>query len=85
MQRENLCHYGFINELWVVNLPAEEVPSELLEPANFASDGMQKKDWLALVAVHSDLLLLSATFHICARYGSDKTDRWLLALRNYHV
>ncbi|KAF9680420.1 hypothetical protein SADUNF_Sadunf06G0119400 [Salix dunnii] len=56
-EKENLCLYGFPNEQWEVNLPAEEVPPELPEPAlgiNFARDGMQEKDWLSLVAVHSD-------------------------------
>ncbi|XP_073278461.1 PHD finger protein ALFIN-LIKE 5-like [Primulina huaijiensis] len=77
-EKENLCLYGFPNELWEVNLPAEEVPPELPEPAlgiNFARDGMQEKDWLALVAVHSDAWLLSVTFYIGARYGFDKADR----------
>ncbi|KAE8674174.1 ABC transporter G family member 16-like [Hibiscus syriacus] len=31
--RENLCLYGFPSEQWEVNLPAEEVPPELPEPA----------------------------------------------------
>uniref|UniRef100_M4CB14 PHD finger protein ALFIN-LIKE n=1 Tax=Brassica campestris TaxID=3711 RepID=M4CB14_BRACM len=55
-EKENLCLYGHPNESWEVNLPAEEVPPELPEPAlgiNFARDGMQRKDWLSLVAVHS--------------------------------
>lgn len=53
VEKENLCLYGFQNETWEVNLPVEEVPPELLEPAlvtNHARDGMQKKDWLSLVA-----------------------------------
>ncbi|CAA0829313.1 PHD finger protein ALFIN-LIKE 5 [Striga hermonthica] len=61
-----------------VNLPAEEVPPELPEPAlgiNFARDGMQEKDWLALVAVHSDAWLLSVAFYFGARFGFDKADR----------
>ncbi|KAI5388299.1 hypothetical protein KIW84_074113 [Lathyrus oleraceus] len=55
--KENLCLYGFPSEQWEVNLPAEEVPPELPEPVlgiNFARDGMQEKDWMSLVAVHSD-------------------------------
>ncbi|KAM7259112.1 hypothetical protein ACFE04_014853 [Oxalis oulophora] len=77
-EKENLCLYGFPNELWEVNLPAEEVPPELPEPAlgiNFARDGMQDKDWLSLVAVHSDAWLLSVSFYFGARFGFDKTDR----------
>ncbi|KAL5975040.1 phytoene dehydrogenase AL-1 [Asimina triloba] len=49
--KENLCLYGHPNDTWEVNLPAEEVPPELPEPAlgiNFARDGMLRKDWLSL-------------------------------------
>ncbi|KAI3881926.1 hypothetical protein MKW92_020718 [Papaver armeniacum] len=77
-EKENLCLYGFPSELWEVNLPAEEVPPELPEPAlgiNFARDGMQEKDWLALVAVHSDAWLLAVAFYFGARFGFDKNER----------
>ncbi|GAB2291865.1 PHD finger protein ALFIN-LIKE 4 [Dionaea muscipula] len=76
--KENLCLYGFPNEQWEVNLPAEEVPPELPEPAlgiNFARDGMQSKDWLSLVAVHSDAWLLAVAFYFGARFVFDKADR----------
>ncbi|PIA43048.1 hypothetical protein AQUCO_02000476v1 [Aquilegia coerulea] len=77
-EKENLCLYGFPSEQWEVNLPAEEVPPEIPEPAlgiNFARNGMKKKDWLALVAVHSDAWLLAVAFYFGARFGFDKTDR----------
>ncbi|XP_050215934.1 PHD finger protein ALFIN-LIKE 4-like [Mercurialis annua] len=77
-EKENLCLYGFPSEQWEVNLPAEEVPPELPEPAlgiNFARDGMQDKDWLSLVAVHSDAWLLGVSFYFGARFGFDKADR----------
>ncbi|XP_051148601.1 PHD finger protein ALFIN-LIKE 4-like [Andrographis paniculata] len=77
-EKENLCLYGFPNEEWEVNLPAEEVPPEIPEPAlgiNFARDGMQEKDWLTLVAVHSDAWLLSVAFYFGARFGFNKADR----------
>ncbi|KAK9826041.1 hypothetical protein WJX74_007354 [Apatococcus lobatus] len=64
-ERENLCLYGETDGSWVVDLPAEEVPPELPEPClgiNFARDGMQRSDWLALVAVHSDAWLYSVAF-----------------------
>ncbi|XP_068335267.1 PHD finger protein ALFIN-LIKE 4-like [Pyrus communis] len=76
--KENLCLYGFPNEEWEVNLPADEVPPELPEPAlgiNFARDGMQERDWLSLVAVHSDAWLLSVALYFGARFGFDKTER----------
>lgn len=78
VEKENLCLYGFPSEQWEVNLPAEEVPPELPEPAlgiNFARDGMEENDWLALVAVHSDAWLLSVAFYFGARFGFDKADR----------
>ncbi|RYQ88915.1 hypothetical protein Ahy_B09g095825 isoform G [Arachis hypogaea] len=71
-EKENLCLYGFPSEQWEVNLPAEEVPPELPEPVlgiNFARDGMQEKDWLSLVAVHSDAWLLAIAFYFGARFG----------------
>lgn len=77
-EKENLCLYGLLNENWEVNLPVEEVPPEIPEPVlgiNFARDGMQEKDWLALVAVHSDTWLLSLAFYFGARFGFDKADR----------
>ena len=67
------------DERWEVNLPAEEVPQELQEPAlgiNFARDGMQEKDWLSLVVVHSDAWLLAVAFYFGARFGFDKADRY---------
>ncbi|KAE8682619.1 PHD finger protein ALFIN-LIKE 5 [Hibiscus syriacus] len=76
-EKENLCLYGFPTEQWEVNLPAEEVPPEIPEPVlgiNFARDGMQEKDWLSLVAVHSDAWLLSVAFYFGARFGFDKSD-----------
>ncbi|XP_061357274.1 PHD finger protein Alfin1 isoform X1 [Gastrolobium bilobum] len=77
-EKENLCLYGFPNETWEVNLPVEEVPPELPEPAlgiNFARDGMQEKDWLSLVAVHSDSWLLAVAFYFGARFGFGKNER----------
>ncbi|KAL5572412.1 hypothetical protein UlMin_022009 [Ulmus minor] len=77
-EKENLCLYGFPDEKWEVNLPAEEVPPELPEPAlgiNFARDGMKMGDWLSLVAVHSDAWLISVAFYYGARFLFDKSDR----------
>lgn len=58
---------------WSVDLPAEEVPPELPEPClgiNFARDGMNKRDWLALVAVHSDSWLNAVAFYYGAKLDS---------------
>ncbi|KAI4385651.1 hypothetical protein MLD38_003647 [Melastoma candidum] len=77
-EKENLCLYGHTNESWEVALPAEEVPPELPEPAlgiNFARDGMKRKDWLSLVAVHSDCWLLSVAFYFGARLNRNDRKR----------
>lgn len=69
-EKENLCLYGEREGTWIVALPAEEVPPELPEPClgiNFARDGMARKDWLALVAVHSDAWLVSVAFFYAVR------------------
>lgn len=74
-EKENLCFYGHPNETWEVGLPAEEVPPELPEPAlgiNFARDGMKRKDWLSLVAVHTDSWLLSVAFYFGARLNRNE-------------
>ncbi|BDA44501.1 g10002 [Coccomyxa elongata] len=76
--RENLCLYGNPDSTWEVDLPAEEVPPEMPEPAlgiNFARDGMQKKDWLSLVAVHSDTWLLAVAFYNGARLNREGRER----------
>ncbi|KAF6139649.1 hypothetical protein GIB67_033653 [Kingdonia uniflora] len=81
--KENLCLYGLPNESWEVNLPAEEVPAEIPEPAlgiNFARDGMDRGDWLSLVAVHSDVWLCSVAFYFGARCAFDKDTRKKLFL-----
>ncbi|OAY70262.1 PHD finger protein ALFIN-LIKE 2 [Ananas comosus] len=76
--KENLCLYGHPSGAWEVTLPAEEVPPELPEPAlgiNFARDGMNRKDWLSLVAVHSDSWLLSVAFFFGARLNGNERKR----------
>nr|CAB3461446.1 unnamed protein product [Digitaria exilis] len=85
-EKENLCLYGYPNETWEVTLPAEEVPPEIPEPAlgiNFARDGMDEKDWLALVAVHSDSWLLAVAFYFAARFGFDKEARPIAQHRQF--
>lgn len=76
--KENFCLFAYPNGQWEVTLPAEDVPPELPEPTlgiNFARDGMPPKDWLALVAAHSEGWLLSVAFYFAARFGFDKDDR----------
>lgn len=75
--KENLCLYGYPDGTWVVDLPAEEVPPEVPEPAlgiNFARDGMQRKDWIGLVAVHSDAWLLALAFYKGARLSREERE-----------
>ena len=73
--KENLGLYGNPDGSWEVSLPAEEVPPELPEPAlgiNFARDGMPRRDWLSLVAVHSDSWLLSVAFFFAAQLSANE-------------
>ncbi len=72
--RENLCLYGESDGMWKVDLPEEEVPPELPEPVlgiNFARDGMQRKDWIALIAVHSDAWLMAVAYYYGAKLDKD--------------
>jgi len=43
---------------------------------------MQEKDWLSMVAVHSDAWLLSVAFYFGARFGFDRNDR-LLSIQSF--
>ncbi|CAM0877311.1 unnamed protein product [Alopecurus aequalis] len=84
--KENLCLYGNPDGTWEVALPAEEVPPELPEPAlgiNFARNGMHRRDWLSLVAVHSDSWLLSVAFFFAAQLSANERKR-LFSLINDH-
>eukprot|EP00955_Chlamydomonas_euryale_P020070 213604-Chlamydomonas_euryale.AAC.13 len=76
------CHFihiaGHKDGTWSVDLPAEDVPPELPEPClgiNFARDGMQKRDWLALVAVHCDAWLMAVAFFYAVKL--DAAGRWV--------
>ncbi|CAI9091723.1 OLC1v1026823C1 [Oldenlandia corymbosa var. corymbosa] len=77
-EKDNLCLYGYPNDTWEVTLPAEEVPPEVPEPAlgiNFARDGMQRRDWLSLVSMHTDTWLLSVSFYFGARLNRNERKR----------
>nr|GFB02287.1 PHD finger protein ALFIN-LIKE 4 [Tanacetum cinerariifolium] len=85
LEKDNLCLYGFPSEQWEVNLPVKEVPPELPDPAlgiNFVRDRMQRKEWLAIVADHNDLWLLSMAFYFGARFGFDKAQRSIFDVIN---
>ncbi|KAH7445478.1 hypothetical protein KP509_01G011000 [Ceratopteris richardii] len=78
VEKENLCLYAYPKGTWEVTLPAEEVPPELPEPAlgiNFARDGMESRDWLSLIAVHSDSWLYAVAFYYCARFNKQERKR----------
>ncbi|CAH8353852.1 unnamed protein product [Eruca vesicaria subsp. sativa] len=79
--KENLCLYGLPNGSWEVNLPVDEVPPELPEPAlgiNFSREGMPEKKWISLVAIHSDSWLIAVAFYFGARFSFDKNERMRL-------
>lgn len=78
--KENLCLYGYPSEAWEVSSPAEEVPAKLPEPAvgiNFSRNDMQRKDWVSLVAVHSDAWLLAVASYHGARFNTTERKRLL--------
>ncbi|KAG1679684.1 hypothetical protein FOA52_006203 [Chlamydomonas sp. UWO 241] len=82
--KPNQCLYGYPDGSWAVDAPPDEVPAEVPEPAlgiNFARDGMQRKDWLGLVAVHSDSWLISLAFYKGARLDAEERNE-LFALIN---
>eukprot|EP00798_Chlamydomonas_sp_ICE-L_P013970 gene13970-19913_t len=71
--KENLCLHGYKDGSWSVGPPGNEVPPELPEPClgiNFARDGMSRRDWIALVAVHSDSWLMSVASFYSVRLDS---------------
>lgn len=76
--KDNLCLYGHPDERWEVTLPAEDVPPEIPEPVlgiNFARDGMEKRDWLSLVAMHTDSWLLAVAFYFGAQLNRNERNR----------
>jgi hypothetical protein len=73
--QDNLCLYGYPTESWEVKLPVEELPPDLPEPVlgiNFARDSMQRKDWLSMVAVHSDAWLIAVAFFYGALFNRNE-------------
>ncbi|KAK4253272.1 hypothetical protein QN277_010596 [Acacia crassicarpa] len=86
LDEKNLCLYGHPDESWEVTLPPVYLPHDIPEPAlgiNFARKGMQPKDWLSLVAAHSDSWLLSVAFYLGALLNRDERER-LFKLINAH-
>ncbi|PNH02690.1 PHD finger protein ALFIN-LIKE 4 [Tetrabaena socialis] len=82
--KENLCLFGYSDGTWAVDSPAEECPPEAPEPAlgiNFARDGMERRDWISLVAVHSDAWLTAMAFYKSARLDRDGREE-LFSLMN---
>ncbi|KAG5085370.1 hypothetical protein JHK82_052767 [Glycine max] len=45
---------------------------------------MQEKEWLSLVAIHSDAWLLTVAFYFGARFGFDKADKKPLGDNHLH-
>ncbi|KAK1426514.1 hypothetical protein QVD17_15188 [Tagetes erecta] len=76
---DNLCLYGHPNGTWELSLPVENVPSKIPEPCvgiNFARQGgMNRRDWISIVALHSDSWLMSVAFFQGACVGLSQSDR----------
>ncbi|XP_031120363.1 PHD finger protein ALFIN-LIKE 9-like [Ipomoea triloba] len=76
--KHKLSLYGYPCERWEVNGAEEVMHAVLPEPLrgiNFARDRMEKREWLAMLAHHSHLWLLSVAFNFSSRFGHDKADR----------
>lgn len=58
-EKKNLCLYRLLSEKWEVPVEEMQFPAQGI---NFARDEMSQKDWLSLVAVHSDGWSLSVAF-----------------------
>jgi hypothetical protein len=74
----DLCLSAAPDGSWSVGPPAAEVPPELPEPAlgiNAAREGMDRGQWLALVAVHSDAWLMAVAFFNAARLDAEARRR----------
>lgn len=70
-----LCPTGDPDGTWNVDLPTNDLPPEFPEPClgiNFARDGMSRDNWLAFVAVHCDVWLLSIAFFYGCRLNADR-------------
>ena len=77
-EKPYMCLYGYPNETWEVK-EAPVVPHEFPEPSlgvNFAKDEMKLKDWIAHIAIHSDIWIYSYAFYIAARAGFDNETRY---------
>ncbi|KAL2650135.1 hypothetical protein R1flu_018263 [Riccia fluitans] len=81
-EKENLSLYGLPDGSWKVAIPTEEVPPDLPEPAlgiNFARDEMSQKEWLTLVALHSDAWLTAmASFYSAGLTRSERKRVFML-------
>ncbi|CAN8293506.1 unnamed protein product [Cochlearia groenlandica] len=77
--KENLSLYGLPNGSWDVHPPPpDDTFQEFPEPAlgiNFSRDGMEGRDWIRLIAFHSDSWLISLAFYYAARLKFSKNDR----------
>ena len=88
LEAVNLCLYGLPNGSWQVRLPSEELPPNFPEPLlgiNFPRDGMQEKDWLTLLAAHSDSWLISMAFHLGSLRYFDQDKRYMFLLAPFVV
>ncbi|XP_019190546.1 PREDICTED: PHD finger protein ALFIN-LIKE 4-like [Ipomoea nil] len=77
-QNWKLCLIGHPGERWEVNIAEEEMHVVLPQPLrgiNFGRDRMDKREWLTMLALHSDTWLLRVAFNFSSRFRHDKADR----------
>ncbi|XP_019190551.1 PREDICTED: PHD finger protein ALFIN-LIKE 4-like [Ipomoea nil] len=71
---------GHPGEEWEVNFAGRGMHGELPQPhsgINFARERMEKREWLTMLAIHSDIWLLAVAFSFSSSLGHDKADKYV--------
>ena len=83
LENHNDFNFGLPSGDWQVAPPADDVPSQLPEPAigiNFSRDG--KADWSHTVAARSDSWLLAIAFFMGCGFHFDEDQRYVPEFQN---
>ncbi|PON48374.1 Alfin [Parasponia andersonii] len=85
-EEESLCPFGLPSGDWQVAPPADDVPSQLPEPAigiNFSRDG--KAEWSHTIAARSDSWLLEIAFFVGCGFHFDKDQRHIVIIVKFVI
>ncbi|KAK1426515.1 hypothetical protein QVD17_15189 [Tagetes erecta] len=78
---KKLCLFGYPDCSWNVRPPFGKVPPKIPEPLigiNVIRNEKDRKDWITMVALHSDSWLMAVTFYYAIWSPLDKDQRALL-------